>query len=128
MVDALRRYPEPSSVGLAEFENEINGARHRCGAQRHSASIAPSRARWAKGRVRPLRVNPPLAASGTSSAVEPSPGSAHPPGEAGRRRTGRCAILRATQVFQALRLIFLQLEPNARRQAIITLRTCYLTR
>jgi hypothetical protein len=34
MVDALGRYPEQSQVGLAEFENEINGARHRRGAQR----------------------------------------------------------------------------------------------
>src|ERR1700722_7876500 len=34
LIDAFGRYPEQPQIGLAEFENEINGARHRYRAQR----------------------------------------------------------------------------------------------
>src|ERR1700733_3287908 len=34
LIDTFGRYPEQPQIGLAEFENEINGARHRCRASR----------------------------------------------------------------------------------------------
>ena len=33
LIDPVGRYPEQPQIGLAEFENEINRARHRRGAQ-----------------------------------------------------------------------------------------------